>query len=51
MVSRLAETREAKWLPQIVREGWLALMSDDVVFLTPGQGPFGKQAFATASRS
>ena len=29
----------------------LALMSDDVVFLTPGQEPFGKQAFATASRA
>jgi uncharacterized protein (TIGR02246 family) len=28
----------------------LALMSDDVVFLTAGQKPFGKQAFATASR-
>jgi uncharacterized protein (TIGR02246 family) len=24
-------------------------MSDDVVFLTPGQKPFGKEAFATAS--
>src|SRR4051812_7424032 len=29
----------------------LVLMSDDVVFLTPGQEPFGKQAFATASRA
>ena len=24
----------------------LALMSDDIVFLTPGQKPFGKAAFA-----
>src|SRR5262245_21314025 len=29
----------------------LALMSDDVVFLTPGQEPFGKEAFAAASRA
>jgi uncharacterized protein (TIGR02246 family) len=29
----------------------LALMSDDVVFLTPGQQPFGKEAFAAASRA
>jgi uncharacterized protein (TIGR02246 family) len=29
----------------------LALMADDVVFLTPGQPPFGKEAFAAASRA
>src|SRR3954451_22301935 len=29
----------------------LALLSDDVIFLTPGQKPFGKQAFATASHA
>ncbi|AJE47107.1 YybH family protein [Celeribacter indicus] len=27
----------------------LALMTDDVVFLVPGQEPFGKEAFAAAS--
>src|SRR5262245_49322390 len=26
-------------------------MSDDVVFLTPGQEPFGKETFAAASRA
>jgi uncharacterized protein (TIGR02246 family) len=29
----------------------LTLMSDDVVFLAPGQEPFGKEAFAAASRA
>jgi uncharacterized protein (TIGR02246 family) len=29
----------------------LSLMTDDVVFLTPGQKPFGKDAFAAASRA
>src|SRR5947209_8226084 len=29
----------------------LSLMSDDVVFLTPGQQPFGKEAFAASSRA
>jgi uncharacterized protein (TIGR02246 family) len=29
----------------------LALMADDIVFLTPGQKPFGKDAFAAASRA
>ena len=29
----------------------LALMADDVVFLTPGQQPFGKEAFAAACRA
>ena len=29
----------------------LSLMTDDVVFLTPGQKPFGKEAFAAASRA
>ena len=28
----------------------LSLMADDVVFMTPGREPFGKEAFATASR-
>lgn len=28
----------------------LSLMSDDVVFMVPGQEPFGKQAFATAAK-
>ena len=27
----------------------LTLMADDVVFMVPGQKPFGKEAFATAS--
>jgi len=29
----------------------LGLMTDDVVFLVPGQEPFGKQAFAAAAAS
>jgi uncharacterized protein (TIGR02246 family) len=29
----------------------LSLMSDDVVFMVPGREPFGKEAFAAASRS
>lgn len=29
----------------------LDLMTDDVVFMTPGQQPFGKQEFAAASES
>lgn len=29
----------------------LSLMADDIVFLTPGQKPFGKEAFAAASRA
>ena len=29
----------------------LKLMSDDVVFMVPGQEPFGKDAFAAASKS
>jgi uncharacterized protein (TIGR02246 family) len=28
----------------------LGLMTDDVVFMVPGQEPFGKEAFASASR-
>ncbi len=28
----------------------LSLMSDDVVFMVPGQPPFGKEAFAAASQ-
>lgn len=28
----------------------LSLMSDDVVFMTPGREPFGKEAFATQSK-
>ena len=28
----------------------LSLMTDDVVFMVPGQKPFGKEAFAAASR-
>jgi uncharacterized protein (TIGR02246 family) len=28
----------------------LSLMTDDVVFMVPGQQPFGKDAFAAASR-
>lgn len=28
----------------------LGLMTDDVVFMVPGQEPFGKEAFAAASR-
>ncbi|MGY5774828.1 YybH family protein [Rhizobium sp. LEGMi135b] len=29
----------------------LSLMTDDVIFMVPGREPFGKQAFATASKS
>ena len=29
----------------------LSLMTDDVVFMVPGREPFGKEAFAAASRS
>ena len=29
----------------------LSLMTDDVVFLVPGQKPFGKEAFAAASNA
>ncbi len=29
----------------------LSLMADDVVFLVPGREPFGKEAFAAASRN
>jgi uncharacterized protein (TIGR02246 family) len=28
----------------------LSLMADDVLFMVPGQAPFGKEAFAAASR-
>src|SRR6188472_3748425 len=28
----------------------LSLMADDVVFMVPGQEPFGKEAFAAASK-
>jgi uncharacterized protein (TIGR02246 family) len=28
----------------------LSLMADDIVFMTPGREPFGKDAFAAASR-
>lgn len=31
-------------------EAVLALMTDDVVFMVPGQEPFGKEAFAAASK-
>jgi uncharacterized protein (TIGR02246 family) len=31
-------------------DGILPLMSDDVVFLTPGRAPFGKKEFADQSR-
>jgi uncharacterized protein (TIGR02246 family) len=29
----------------------LSLMADDAIFMVPGQKPFGKEAFAAASRS
>ena len=29
----------------------LSLMADDVIFMVPGQKPFGKEAFAAASRA
>ena len=29
----------------------LSLMADDMVFMVPGQKPFGKEAFAAASKS
>lgn len=32
-------------------DGVLALMTDDVVFLTPGHAPFGKVEFERASRN
>jgi uncharacterized protein (TIGR02246 family) len=28
----------------------LGLMTDDVIFMVPGQAPFGKEAFASSSR-
>jgi len=31
------------------RETVLSLIADDVIFMVPGQKPFGKQAFAAAS--
>lgn len=31
-------------------EAVLSLMTDDVVFMVPGQEPFGKESFATASQ-
>ena len=31
-------------------ESVLSLMTDDVVFMVPGQEPFGKEAFAAASK-
>lgn len=42
------------WLDATKRndlETVLSLMSDDVVFITPGQEPFGKETFAANSRS
>jgi uncharacterized protein (TIGR02246 family) len=39
----MAATREGD-LPTV-----LSLMTDDVIFMVPGQPPFGKQAFAKAS--
>src|SRR5262245_51004869 len=44
----------AKWLEASRAgdtESLLKLMADDVVFLVPGQEPFGKTAFAAASQS
>jgi uncharacterized protein (TIGR02246 family) len=41
-----------KWLEaskQNDRETVLSLMTDDVVFMVPGQEPFGKEAFAANS--
>jgi uncharacterized protein (TIGR02246 family) len=32
------------------RDTVLSLMSDDVVFMVPGREPFGKEAFAAASK-
>lgn len=29
----------------------LSLMTDDVIFMVPGQEPFGKEAFSAASES
>ncbi|HEY5884724.1 MAG TPA: SgcJ/EcaC family oxidoreductase [Pyrinomonadaceae bacterium] len=42
------------WLEATKRndlETVLSLMSDDVIFMTPGQEPFGKEAFAANSQN
>ncbi|MFC4258075.1 YybH family protein [Marinobacter lacisalsi] len=50
------EIRElvAKWM-KATKEGdsetVLGLMADDATFIVPGQPPFGKEAFASASKS
>ncbi len=44
LVDRWMAASKAGDLPTV-----LSLMTDDVLFLVPGQPPFGKQAFAAAS--
>ena len=44
LVDRWMAASKAGDLPAV-----LSLMTDDVIFMVPGQPPFGKQAFAKAS--
>jgi len=44
LVDRWMAASRAGDLPAV-----LSLMTDDVIFMVPGQSPFGKQAFAKAS--
>jgi uncharacterized protein (TIGR02246 family) len=44
LVDRWMAASKAGDLPTV-----LSLMTEDVIFMVPGQEPFGKQAFATAS--
>ena len=45
LVDRWMTASKAGDLPTV-----LSLMTDDVLFMVPGQPPFGKQAFAAASQ-
>ena len=51
---RSIRTLVATWMTATQRgdlQTVLSLMADDVIFMVPGQQPFGKEAFAAASRS
>src|SRR6476659_2142892 len=51
---RSIRTLVATWMTATQRgdlQTVLSLMADDVIFMVPGQEPFGKEAFAAASRS
>jgi len=51
---RSIRTLVATWMTATQRgdlQTVLDLMADDVIFMVPGQQPFGKEAFAAASRS